>query len=190
MSRSRFHGVHIFCFACHCLFTRSKHGSSSIISRTYDLSDYLPVSPSILVISAAQMRPVSAMSTRPATRFVLLAFTISFAIAQAPADSTVVLGPSGTCPVPVEQTISVQLVIYSACFAGNTEIDPFGNGHTYTMNNAPTVFVVNTVLLTTIYHNGTTSVLPNRVAQQQAIFSRQYPACQVEVAFRQTLSPH
>jgi hypothetical protein len=93
--------------------------------------------------------------------FVRLAIAISGVIAQTPAELTVALGPSGTCLIPAEETVSVQPVFYSAYFASNTEIDPFRDGHTYIISNAPTVLVVNTVLVMTIYHNGTTSFLPN-----------------------------
>jgi hypothetical protein len=84
----------------------------------------------------------------------------SCTIAQSPIESTVALGPSGICPTPVEETVSVRPVLYSAYLPGNTEIDPFGNGHTYTISNVPTMFVVNIVLVTTIYHNSTTSIPP------------------------------
>jgi hypothetical protein len=88
----------------------------------------------------------------------------SCAIAQSPIESTVALGPSGICPTPVEETVSVQPVLYSAYLPGNGEIDPFSDGHTYTISNAPTMFVVNAVLVTAICHNGTTSVPPVEIA--------------------------
>ena len=88
-------------------------------------------------------------------------------------------GPSGISPTPVEETVSVQLVLYSAYLPGNREIDPFGDGHTYTISNAPTMFVVITVLVTTICHNGTTSVL---LVDKQAFFHFDY-----EAVFRQAI---
>ena len=85
---------------------------------------------------------------------ILLRVAILQSLTRISTASTVAIDLDGTCAVLPDATVNVQPVVYSAGIPYNTEISPFGNGYTYTINNAPTVFVVTTHLYTTIYYDG------------------------------------
>lgn len=73
------------------------------------------------------------------------------------------LGTNDTCPAPLHIVVELQPVYYSEHFPYNTIIDPFHNGHLFTVNDAPTDVRITGTLSTTItgYPAATTSSLRN-----------------------------
>ena len=83
----------------------------------------------------------------------IFAYVLRLAAGQAE-DPIVALGPSGTCAESLDTTVSIQPVVFSSLLVTNIGIAPFRDGHTYTINNAPTDFVVTMYIITTKYHYG------------------------------------
>ncbi|EXJ73504.1 uncharacterized protein A1O5_03265 [Cladophialophora psammophila CBS 110553] len=98
----------------------------------------------------------------PSSSLLLPSLALQFAAANAQALATVTYGPSGPCPVPsVTSVVVVQAAYYSSVFQSASQIvNLFGNGDTVTIQNAPTTYITNTYITTTIIST-VTSVVPS-----------------------------
>ncbi|KIY02994.1 uncharacterized protein Z520_01460 [Fonsecaea multimorphosa CBS 102226] len=99
----------------------------------------------------------------PSSSLVLSSLALRFAAVHAQALATVTYGPSGPCPVPsVTSVVVVQAGYYSSFFQSASQIvNLFGNGETVTIQNAPTTYITNTYITTTIVSTVTSVVSPS-----------------------------
>ncbi|KAL2425532.1 hypothetical protein ABEF91_008153 [Exophiala dermatitidis] len=95
---------------------------------------------------------------RPTSSLFLQSLALRFAVANGQALQTLTYGPAGPCPAPLVTSVIVQPVYYSSFFQSASQIvNVFGNGETINIGNAPTTYIQNTYITTTIISTVTTT---------------------------------
>ncbi|EXJ94745.1 hypothetical protein A1O1_03142 [Capronia coronata CBS 617.96] len=102
---------------------------------------------------------------RPSLSLLLQSLALRLAVVNGQALATVTYGPGGPCSAPLVTSVIVQPVYYSSFFQSASQIvNIFGNGETITIGNAPTTYIQNTYITTTIVSTVTTMINPSSLS--------------------------